>query len=250
MCNFISWKIESGVEGLKHIFAASLNCHDEVSGHGYEVEWTTDELTIRVPGNVSDHIADELKTAVMAQFKTRDALILHAAHEVIAGGHLPAVWPWTTTKWNDRTKRLFACDVAEHVEQFYTSEGGWKPADTINVARRFANGDAEQDELATAEAAAWDAARVAARDAAYAARDAAYAARVAALAAAEATARAAAYAALAAAYAARDAAYAAWDAALAAAEATARAAAYAALAAARDAEEQWQSKKLLEYITE
>jgi hypothetical protein len=121
--------------------------------------------------------------------------------------------------WNERTARLFAVDCAEWVlpifERAYPNDT--RPRDCIGVARRYAIGDATEDELDAARAAAGAAARAAAWDAAWAAaRDAA---RAAARAAAEAAARAAA----------RDAA---WEAAWAAARDAARA---AARAAARDA---------------
>jgi len=89
--------------------------------------------------------------------------------------------------WSERTARLFAADCAEHVldalEDRYPSDP--RSRNAIAVARRFANGQATQDELAAARdaawaaawAAAWDAARAAARAAAWAAaRDAARAA--------------------------------------------------------------------------
>jgi hypothetical protein len=98
--------------------------------------------------------------------------------------------------WNERTARLFACDCAEHIldalEDRYPSDP--RSRNAIAVARRFANGQATQDELyaagaaagtaarAAARAAAWDAAWAAARDAA---RDAAWAAAWAAARAAE-----------------------------------------------------------------
>ncbi len=99
----------------------------------------------------------------------------------------------------DKTARLLACDFAENVAHLWVAPEGitWKPADTISIARRFANGEATPKELdaawAAAWAAAWDAAWDAARDAAWAAARAA--ARDAAWAAARAAARDAAWAA-------------------------------------------------------
>jgi len=122
--------------------------------------------------------------------------------------------------WDERTARLFACDCAEHVshlfEQKYPEDT--RPRNAIEVARRFANGEATREELTAAWAAAGDAARDAARDAAWAA---------------------------------------AWDAAWAAASAAARAAAgdaawAAAGAAAGDAawaaEQAWQTENLFKYL--
>ena len=116
--------------------------------------------------------------------------------------------------WNDKTARLFACDCADAVRHLMNK----RSTDAIDVARRFANGLATQEELAAAEAAARAAAGAAARAAARAATGAA----------ARAAARDAA----------GDAAWAAaWDAARAAAEAAAWAAARAA-----------QTANLFEYL--
>jgi hypothetical protein len=116
---------------------------------------------------------------------------------------------WTADA--DVALRLFAADCAESVWHLIPDEPS-KIAATwaIDVARRFAQGEADEEERAAARAAAWDAARAAAWDAAGdAARDAAWdAAGDAARDAAWDAARAAAW------DAARDAAWdAAWDAA-------------------------------------
>ena len=81
--------------------------------------------------------------------------------------------------WDDRIARLFACDCAEHVLSIYEKNypDDKRPRHAIEVARLFADGKANDSELA----AAWDAARAAASDAAWAAawdaaRDAARAA--------------------------------------------------------------------------
>jgi hypothetical protein len=115
--------------------------------------------------------------------------------------------------WNERTAQLFACDCAEAVVHLCGDDP--RPRQAIDVARRYANGEATDEELAAAR----DAARAAVRDAPMnAPRDAAWAATRAAT---------------------RDAAWdmvwdMAWDAAWAAARGTARAAALgAALGAAR-----------------
>ena len=138
--------------------------------------------------------------------------------------------------WNDRTARLFACDCAERVLPIWykAQPNDQRPWRAIETARRFVRGEATQEELDAAGAAAWDAAWAAARDAAGAAARAA--ARAAAGAAAWAAARAAAG------DAARAAAWAAaGDAARAAAGAAAR-------AAARDAERKWQRARLDWYL--
>ena len=78
----------------------------------------------------------------------------------------------------EQNLRLFACDVAEDVLPLFENEypNDTRPREAIEVSRRYANGEATKKEL--------DAARDAARDAAWAARAAAWAARDAAWAAA------------------------------------------------------------------
>ena len=114
-----------------------------------------------------------------------------------------ALWCCRTAPEYDREWRLFAVWCARQVQHLMTDERSIK---ALDVAERFANGEATEEELIAAWAAA---------EAAEAARDAARAARYAAWAAAEA-ARAARYA----------------------ARAAARGAARAAKKAARDAQEQ------------
>ncbi len=156
-------------------------------------------------------------------------------------------------RWDERTARLFACDCAEHVLHLYERAypGDQRPCQAIEVARRYADGEASTDELAAARAAAVTAAEAAARaarGATWAAAGAARAAR-AAVGAAEAAAWAAEAARAAAGVAgAAWAARAAW-AAGAAAEA-AEAAAWAAEAAAWVAEREWQMQRLMSYLSE
>ena len=66
--------------------------------------------------------------------------------------------------WNDRAQRLFACDCAERVLPLFENESpdDKRPRLAIETARRFANGEATQDELRAARAAAGAAARAAA----------------------------------------------------------------------------------------
>ncbi len=140
---------------------------------------------------------------------------------------------------SEKLVRLFAVWCARQVQHLMTDK---RSLDVLDVAERFANGEATDQELAAAWDAAGDAAGDAARDAAWdaaraAAQDAAWdAAWAAAWAAARAAARDAAWDAAGAA---------AWDAAGDAAGDAARAAAWdAARAAAQDA----QKKKLIEMI--
>jgi hypothetical protein len=126
----------------------------------------------------------------------------------------------TTLNQDDPRLRLMACDFAE-AALIYVPVGEDRPRQAIEVARRFAAGDATREELSAAWDAAGAAARAAAGDAARAAARAA--AWAAAWDAAGDAARAAAWAA------AGDAAGdAAWDAAWDAARAAARDAAWAA----------------------
>jgi hypothetical protein len=93
---------------------------------------------------------------------------------------------------NERTLRLFACRVAEDVLPIYEREypDDDRPRKAIETARRYANGEATDSELAAARAAA-RAAAWAVRAAAGAVRDAAWAAAGAAADAAWAAANAA-----------------------------------------------------------
>jgi hypothetical protein len=80
--------------------------------------------------------------------------------------------------WNDKNLRLFACWCVRQVWHLLTDE---RSKNAVEMAEKFANGEATEDELNAAwdaaRDAAWAAARDAAGDAAWAAaRDAAWAA--------------------------------------------------------------------------
>ena len=146
-----------------------------------------------------------------------------------------ALWCLRVVEGRDREMRLFAVACARRVQHLMTDS---RNVAALDVAERFANGEATREELAAARAAAGDAARAAAGDAAWAAAGAAAgdAAWDAAWAAAGAAARAAAS-----------------DAARAAARATAREAAWAAAsaaawAAASDAERSYQTELFIKMI--
>ena len=84
---------------------------------------------------------------------------------------------WVATRpgvLTDRELRLFAVHCARSVQHLLTDTRSIR---AIDVAERYANGEATKEELAATRAAAWDAARGAARGAA---RDAAWAAASAA----------------------------------------------------------------------
>jgi len=135
-----------------------------------------------------------------------------------------ALWCCRTAPERDREWRLFAVWCARRVQHLMIDP---RSVAALDVAERFARGEATVEELAAARAAAWDAAKaaavVAARDAARAASGAA--ARAAAGVAAGAAAGAAAW-------------DAAWDAAR-----------DAAWAAARDAAWDAQTKRFLEVVS-
>ena len=130
-------------------------------------------------------------------------------------------------QWNRETQLLFAADVIEHIAGLWVAPKGvtWKPADTVDVIRRFTMGETAKDEIDAAAAAAYVTARAADDDAA---ATIAYAAAVAAHTAATITARAAATAAADAAIIAATAARAADD--------------------AHSNERRWQTKRLCEYL--
>lgn len=108
------------------------------------------------------------------------------------------LWLLVAVGYDDRTMRHIACDCAEGVLPIYERAypGDRRPRDAIAVARRYADGEATEEEMVAAGAAAWDAARAAARAAAEAAASAATwaTARAAARAAADAAAKAASWA--------------------------------------------------------
>ncbi|WP_186084860.1 hypothetical protein [Burkholderia gladioli] len=115
-------------------------------------------------------------------------------HILKSNGLDDALWSLRCCTGIDRDARLFAVWCARQVEHLMKDQ---RSKDALNVAERFANGEATEEERDAARAAARDAARAAAWAAARAAaRDAARdAARAAARAAARDAARAAARAA-------------------------------------------------------
>jgi hypothetical protein len=60
--------------------------------------------------------------------------------------------------WNERTMRLFACDCAERALSTWerANPNDDKPRRTIEIARRYADGQATQSELCAAWEAAWE----------------------------------------------------------------------------------------------
>lgn len=113
-------------------------------------------------------------------------------------GLVDAIWALRSLEGADREIRLFACDCAERVLHVYEAEypNDTRSRNAIEVARKYANGDATNEELyaawaaaaaaaaamgaamgAAAAAAAAASALGAARDAAWAAADAVWAER-------------------------------------------------------------------------
>ena len=85
-----------------------------------------------------------------------------------------ALWCLRAMPEHDKQWRLYAVWCARQVQHLMTDP---RSIAALDVAERYANGDATDGELAAASAAAWDAARAAARAAAWdAARAAAWAA--------------------------------------------------------------------------
>ena len=114
-----------------------------------------------------------------------------------------ALWCLRAVEGYDREIRLFAVWCARQVQHLLKDQIS---LDALDVAERYALGQATKSELAAARATEWAAARAAAREAVWSAADAARAAAWSAADAARAAARAAADAAGAAARAAADAA--------------------------------------------
>lgn len=96
-----------------------------------------------------------------------------------------ALWALRAVDGYDREIRLYAVWCARQVQHLMTDQ---RSLDALDVAEKYANGDATDEELQAARAAAVDAAKAAGWDAARAARAAGWAAREAAWTAARAAA--------------------------------------------------------------
>ena len=177
MCNFISFKIEKSPEGLKIITAPDLESHSEIPGDGYEGEWLDNgELEVRVAPDVSDCVKSELEAYIRKTYKTRQKMIDKLIIYYLATGVLPDRF-YEHSKLDDRKLRLFACDCAERALPFFEKSypNDKRPRISIEMARKFANGEVTNEEMTAAwaaaevaaEVAAWDAARDAARAAAW-----------------------------------------------------------------------------------
>ena len=175
MCNFISFKIEKSLEGLKIITAPDLENHSEIPGDGYEGEWREDgALEVRVAPDVSDNVKSELESFVRKTYKTRQKMIDKLIVQYLKSGILPDSF-YEHSKLDNRKLRLFVCGCAEKVLPIFENKypNDKRPRLSIETARNFANGKATQEEMAAAWAAARAAARAAAWDVAWDAAEAA-----------------------------------------------------------------------------
>jgi len=76
-------------------------------------------------------------------------------------GFEDAVWALRAVDGHDKDIRLFVCDCAESVLHFFENEfpDDSRPRKAIEIARKFANGECNSDELIAASDAARDAAK-------------------------------------------------------------------------------------------
>ncbi len=74
-----------------------------------------------------------------------------------ANGLYDALWALRACPGANRFERLLACDYAEHVLHIWEDEypEDTRPRNTIEVSRRYARGEATDEELAAAWSAAW-----------------------------------------------------------------------------------------------
>ena len=164
-------------------------------------EWTTTLAKIREHDPCADGWAKLLKHLGKTEADNEPLSLLTILE---SNGLDDALWALQAVEGKDKEIRLFAVACARDVQHLMTDQ---RSIDALNVAERYAQGEATDDEIAAARdaarAAVWDPTWSAARIASWAAADAARAAADAA--------RAAAGAAWAAARAAWAAAGASWD---------------------------------------
>jgi hypothetical protein len=189
---------------------------------------TTTLAKIKAAGPCQDRWRYALHNPAVKKIRADTPITVRQIVETV--GLNDALWCLRAMPGHDDKWRLFAVSCARRVQHLMTDP---RSVAALDVAERYALGQATDEELAAARAAASDGSS----DAAWAASNAAWAASDAA------------WAAIAAARAASDAARAASDAAWAA-----RAAAWAAIAAARaaasDAEREWQAAELIRICEE
>ena len=76
MCEMISFKFEPGLEQPLR-FGGSLNSHSDISGDGYECEWTDagrDNLTVRISPDVPDSKGEMVREWILARYTWKKLL--------------------------------------------------------------------------------------------------------------------------------------------------------------------------------
>lgn len=124
------------------------------------------------PQDIVYHIGPVICPAEVAE----GVEVIEEANKVVVRGPVRRLAPLAT--WNEKSQRLWACDCAERVLYLYEQRhpGDDRPRRAIEVARRYARGEATTEELGTARVAARAAAYLAAFAAAFADYTAAFAA--------------------------------------------------------------------------
>ena len=184
MCKYLSFVIVPTNGGLKYYADDDLDSHSEaIRRYGltgqphYEAEWDDGNvLEIRIPDTESESVRELLAATVRKEFRDRQALARRLIIDILTEGRVPAALDYLEhPRWDAKAQRIFACWCVRNtpladgrkVWDLLTDE---RSRSAVDVAERYANGHANDEELAAARAAAWDA-RNAARDAA---RDAAW----------------------------------------------------------------------------
>ena len=173
MCEYLSFALAVKDGELRVFTDPQLESHDgaielySLTGlEIHEAEWDDDDqIEIRLTEGESESRAKFYEDWIRSRWASRQLLVNQQCMEHLQANRMPNMFHFEHPNWNDRTMRLFACDCAEHVihicEKDFPDEK--RPRQAIEVARRFARGEATKEELAAARDAAWDAARAAAR---------------------------------------------------------------------------------------
>lgn len=113
MCEFISFRVEPGQDGLELKFANDLRSHRCIPGDGYECEWTKDDdgesLTVRLPEQTSEHVGEMVKRWILSNWPTRGKLVYHAV---------------STLDWSSESLYLSGCTGLTELPDGL-SVGGW-----------------------------------------------------------------------------------------------------------------------------
>jgi len=165
MCGFLSFVIAEK-NGKARIYSdPSLSSHGEAIDHYgldenycHEVVWDDDdEIEVRLATDEPDGKAGFYEEWIRKRYGSRQQLINMLCDVHLGEGRLPYMLHYKHENWNERIMRLFACDCAEHVLQFYEQKypDDKRPRRAIEIARKFAKGEATQKELHDV----WNAAR-------------------------------------------------------------------------------------------